>query len=436
MDTPDNNKPGAEETIEPAKAADTTKAPVADEATDPAKAADTTKEPDTEQTIGPDKTNDNADNAKKDKKKECPEVTVCPELPLSNSEKTVAGFIMIVAMMLALLVIIIHWPNKMPIADSTIYYNKAFRVTLIENAKPPTVQSPELIAAAAQTAGDKLKADEVTAATLTTAKVTADKAAAADNSADKTASQAAAKKATEAKVAADKIVLADQTAIKTTAAQKNTPVQSVVPPCGTIQFGALILILVAAAGFLGNMVYVASSFATFVGAEKFKRSWILWYVVKPFTASGLAVFLYMALNSSTVMPPVNLNGILAAAALAGLFTDIATQKLKEIFTAAFKPSDNRPDKLTGGKQTVDLANMHPDKIDVNTVNNFLIPGQNLDPKNIAVSINGKKIDAATLTVTPTLIKFPYTVTDKALTTFTLLVTDAKDVKIEGKDMGV
>jgi hypothetical protein len=111
-------------------------------------------------------------------------------------------------------------------------------------------------------------------------------------------------------------------------------------------------------------------------------------------------------------------------------------KLKEIFTAAFKPTDNRPDEITCDKQTVDLANMHPEKIDLNVVNNFLIPGQNLDPKNIAVSINTKKIDPATLTITPTLIKFPYTVTDKTLIKFTLLVTDAKDVKIGGKDLGL
>jgi hypothetical protein len=388
METPDNNQPAADETTDPAKT---------------------------------------TDNTKNDKTKECPELSVCPELPLNNSEKTWAGIIMITAMILTLLVIIMNWPNKMPTAaDSTLYYYKPFRVTLIDNLKPATDQ------ATGQKAADKLRADQQVADKAAADKIAADKAAAADNSTDKTATQTAAKKAADAKTAADKVVADDKAA----AANKTTVAPTVIPPCGTIQFGALILILVAAAGFLGNMVYVASSFATFVGAEKFKRSWILWYVVKPFTASGLAVFLYMALNSTTTTPPINLNGILAAAALAGLFTDIATQKLKEIFTAAFKPSDNRPDKLTGGKQSVDLANMHPEKIDVNQVNNFLIPGQNLDPKDIIVSINTVKIDPATVTVTPTLIKFAYTVTDKTLTKFTLLITDGKGVKIDGKDLGV
>lgn len=423
MAAPDDNNPAVEPTPDPAKVIT------------PVTPTDGGKTPE------PEKPKDVADNEDEVKTPKCPEVSVCPELPLDSTEKTWAGAIMILAMILTLLVIIMHWPNKTPTADSTIYYYKPFRVTLIEKPKPPVVQTPELIAAAAQTAAEKLKNDEANATSLTTAKAAADKALAADNSADKTATQTTAKKAADAKLAADKVVADDKTAIqaaadKVAADKKNAYSPTVLPPCGTIQFGALILILVAASGFLGNMVYVASSFATFVGAEKFKRSWILWYVVKPFTASGLAVFLYMALNSSTATLPVNLNGILAAAALAGLFTDIATQKLKEIFTAAFKPNDNRPDKLTGAKQTVDLANMHPEKIDLKQVNNFLIPGQNLDPKDIFVSINGTKIDATTVTVTPTLIKFPYVAPDKTLTKFTLLITDAKGGKIDGKDLGV
>jgi hypothetical protein len=80
--------------------------------------------------------------------------------------------------------------------------------------------------------------------------------------------------------------------------------------------------------------------------------------------------------------------------------------------------------------------MTPVKIDVNAQNAFEIPGQNLDPKNIVVSINGSNIDPAALTVTPTLIKFTYTANDKTLTKFTLLITDAKGVKIAGQDIGV
>lgn len=367
------------------------------------------------------------------------------ELPLNNTEKTVAGVLMILAIIISLFVIIMHWPNKMPTAENTIYYYKPFRITLIETCK----QATEELAAEFKAAKDRLKANQEKADKLAKEKITAESKIAADKAAGKLVDSIAAKKVAKDKDSIDNLVIADKAAVKKAetdkakadkaeADKKNCTVITAVPPCGTIQFGALIVILVAAAGFLGNMVYVASSFTAFIGAEKFKRSWIMWYVVKPFTASGLAVFLYMALNSSITTAPVNLNGILAAAALAGLFTDIATQKLKEIFTVAFKPSENRPHKLTDDKQIIDLAKMQPEKIDVNQVNNFLIPGQDLDSKNIVITINGTKIDSATITITPTMIKFPYTVaeTDKTLTKFTLLITDSKGVKIDGKDIGV
>jgi hypothetical protein len=204
-----------------------------------------------------------------------------------------------------------------------------------------------------------------------------------------------------------------------------------------IQFNALVLMLVAFAGFLGNLVYVSASLTAYIGSGRFRRSWIPWYFVKPFTASGLAMFLYLAVNSSALTPPVNLNGIIAAAALAGLFTDIATQKLKEIFTAMFKPAENLPNKITdpGIKPpTVDLNAMKPQKIDTTKANDFEIPGQRLDEKNLLVTINDVKITP--LTVTPTLLKFSYTVDDATKTKFTLLITDAKGIKIDKKDLGV
>jgi hypothetical protein len=120
--------------------------------------------------------------------------------------------------------------------------------------------------------------------------------------------------------------------------------------CNTVSINTLLLLLVAIAGFLGNMLHVTTSFTTFVGANKFKRSWMLWYCVKPFTAAGLAMILYFTfragfLNSSNDVSNLNLFGVMTLAALAGLFTDTATQKLKEVFDTVFKPGDSRPNKL-------------------------------------------------------------------------------------------
>lgn len=342
--------------------------------------------------------------------------TVPPEPPLDRSQKIWAGVLIIGAILLSLSVIIAHWPDKMPTsANNTTYCYKFMHVTLLDQPAPPETKQAD-------------KANKFTSSEPDSTKRKADSIKFIKAEAERIA------KAIEEKAKTDKA-----------AAAKKDPCPKTAISCHcTIQYGALILILVAAAGFLGNMVFVASSFATFVGAGKFRRSWILWYFVKPFTASGLATVLYLALNNSNAGPgtsggPINLNGIIATAALAGLFTDIATQKLKEIFTAIFKPADNRPDKLTDPTTkviSVDLSTMHPDKIDVNGPNPFLITGQNLDPKNLIVTILQKKIDP--VTVTPTLIKFTYTVedTDKGLAKFPLLITDAKGVKIGAKDVGV
>jgi hypothetical protein len=122
----------------------------------------------------------------------------------------------------------------------------------------------------------------------------------------------------------------------------------------TIQFNTLMLLLVATAGFLGNMIHIASSFTTFIGSNQFKRSWILWYCVKPFTASALALVIYFAfragfLNSNDPGNTLNIYGIMTVSALSGLFTDTATQKMKEVFEVIFKPKETRPDSLEDTK---------------------------------------------------------------------------------------
>jgi hypothetical protein len=119
---------------------------------------------------------------------------------------------------------------------------------------------------------------------------------------------------------------------------------------GLIHLNTILLLLVATAGFLGNMIYIATSFTTFVGAGKFKKSWLLWYCVKPFTAAALAIGIYFVfrggfLNMSDDSTNINLYGVMTLSLLAGLFTDRTTLKLKEVFDVLLKPAQDRPNKL-------------------------------------------------------------------------------------------
>jgi hypothetical protein len=122
-----------------------------------------------------------------------------------------------------------------------------------------------------------------------------------------------------------------------------------------IHINTLLLILVGVAGFLGNMIHLATSFTTFIGAGKFRKSWIMWYCVKPFTAAALAIAIYFVfrgglLNMSDDSSNINIYGLMTISILSGLFTDRATLKLKEVFDVLFRttPQEERPDKLTNG----------------------------------------------------------------------------------------
>jgi hypothetical protein len=233
--------------------------------------------------------------------------------------KWIAGVLLVTATVIVLLLIIALWPDRLPVSGDKIarYDNKLFNIRLLDTSTVSYYYKRKHI----------LKSDTTESNNLnTTAPVNSNKL-------NKMTADSPATNKEE-----------DTSAGKTDYKNEKIDVKN------TISINTLLLFLVAAAGFLGNMLHLATSFTTFVGSNKFKRNWILWYCVKPFTASGLAVVLYFSfragfLNSSDDASNLNLFGIVTLAALAGLFTDSATQKLKEVFDVMFKPGDERPNKL-------------------------------------------------------------------------------------------
>jgi hypothetical protein len=204
-----------------------------------------------------------------------------------------------------------------------------------------------------------------------------------------------------------------------------------------ISLNSILLILVAAAGFLGNMVHIASSLTSYVGAGKFKRNWILWYFVKPFTASALAIIIYFVLragflNYSDNANNLNIYGILSLSALAGLFTDMATQKLQEIFEVIFKPKDNRPDKLADF--VIKVTSVTPEKLDKNNPNPINIIGECFDKKKFSLKMGEETI--TDLLIKPNIISFVYQVPDlvknSASTSIKLSLLDEHNIEIFSK----
>ena len=214
-----------------------------------------------------------------------------------------------------------------------------------------------------------------------------------------------------------------------------------------IDLSTIILILVAAAGFLGNMIHITTSFTTFVGAGKFKKSWLLWYFVKPFTASALALGLYFVfrggfLNYSADPSSVNLYGILTISILAGLFTDRATLKLGEVFDVVFsikkdlKNDDLRPDKLNA--TVAKIISVAPDTLVKVQENIITIKGENLDKQKFGFKINDESVPTDKIQITATVITIKYTIPASQVnsTEFKLQVFDEKNKEVAKKVFNV
>lgn len=291
----------------------------------------------------------------------------CYRNQISNTEKVIAGLLLSLLTLSALITMIAFWPDRLPSSGRAARYDRRlFNVTLLDSTciiYNNTVPVHPV---------NKIQP---------------------------------AKNDTSKKVAAvSKVLVVDSPAPCITPVNIND----------TIQFNTLILLLVATAGFLGNMVHISTSFTTFIGAGQFKRSWLLWYCVKPFTAAALAVIVYFAfragfLNSNDPGNTLNIYGIMTISTLAGLFTDIATQKLKEIFEVIFRPKEARPDSLKDDKVT--FVDTNPEKLNATQCNDIVIAGENLDKKKWIIKINGTKIPDEVIVTTAKLIHFTYSLSE-------------------------
>ncbi len=110
------------------------------------------------------------------------------------------------------------------------------------------------------------------------------------------------------------------------------------------------IFIVLLSGGIGGMIHALQSFVGFVGSKSFISSWLWWYVIRPVVGAGLALLFYLSLRgglltTSTGVKNLSVFGFASISTLAGLFSEQATAKLKELFDTMFKTDDLRPDKL-------------------------------------------------------------------------------------------
>jgi hypothetical protein len=325
---------------------------------------------------------------------------------ISTSGKIIGGLLFIFFIIASIVLIIAYWPDKLPASGKLARYeHKAFNIKLLDSANIEFCLKLSPCDSLIEKIAEKLT-KKAGKAQMDTFKIDTCKEI------DSTLKE-----------------LAKNLIEKADALKKGKGQKLKIKIDDTIEFNTIILILVACAGFLGNLVHVATSFTTFIGSGQFKSNWTLWYFVKPFTAAALAVIMYFVfragfLSSSDPGNNLNIYGIMSMAAFVGLFTDAATEKLKDVFKTLFNPKDDRPGKIQPDVK-VSVTSVKPEKINVADPNNFIITGENLDKKKLIISINKQVLPAGDIVIADKLIHFTFKVPadQAALTIFTLLITD-------------
>lgn len=125
-----------------------------------------------------------------------------------------------------------------------------------------------------------------------------------------------------------------------------------------------LLFLVLLIGAFGSFVHAATSFVTYVGNKSLTPSWMWWYVLRPLIGMGVAAIFYFVLRGGLVLisAPLDLMslnpyGIGAFAALSGMFSKQAADKLSDIFDNLFKTQKGKGDEERADK----LEEMRPVK---------------------------------------------------------------------------
>jgi hypothetical protein len=160
---------------------------------------------------------------------------------------------------------------------------------------------------------------------------------------------------------------------------------------------ARVIWLVILVGALGSYVHVASSFVTFVGNRKLIQSWLWWYVLRPFVGAALAVIFYFVIRAGLITivadePEINLFGAVAIAALTGMFSKNAIDKLGEVFQTVFKTKprtggdDVRKDKLAS------LTPVTEAMIPAHCITSCTLPADEGDGENLITGESKVKIN--------------------------------------------
>jgi len=348
---------------------------------------------------------------------------------INSKEKKLAGILLVLFTCIPAILIIWFWPDRLPQPKEFVkplYCPKPFHVTLagisdtisFEDAMKTDIERKKKEDAAAETTNNTTVAQNTASADVDSANA---------DSSQKADEAPSAKQFTQNNGNKDSICGCEIISLP------NSKYIVVKDESKFLHINTILLILVAMAGFLGNMIHIATSLTTFVGNKKFVRSWLLWYAVRPFTGAALAIGVYFVfrggfLNMSDDSTNINLYGIMTVSVLTGLFTDRATQKLKEVFEVLFKPKEERANPLDGKPA---ITSITPLEIIAGIENIITIAGENLTGNKLAAVINDENITLNDITEKSGNIKYTIPDTQKGKTNFSLVIKDEEGKTITG-----
>ena len=110
------------------------------------------------------------------------------------------------------------------------------------------------------------------------------------------------------------------------------------------------LLNVVLAGALGSTVHVVRSFYKYVGHRELVWSWLASYIMLPFVGASIGVVFYLIIRGGFFSPTATVNetspfGFIALAALAGLFSEPAVLKLREVARTLLTHEERGKDAL-------------------------------------------------------------------------------------------
>jgi hypothetical protein len=107
-------------------------------------------------------------------------------------------------------------------------------------------------------------------------------------------------------------------------------------------------------GGIGSYIHAVNSFVTYVGTRSFTSSWGPWYLLRPFMGVAMALVFYVVVRGGVLVlsggvSQVDPYAMMTVAALAGMFSKQASDKLAEVFDTIFRSRADaeRGDKLPG-----------------------------------------------------------------------------------------